>query len=260
MKALVPIALILAGVASGARADDGWLGLTTELAAEARPGAVEVSDVFPGSPADRALIRKGDVLLRVDGAAIETREDLARRLARLGPGAALELAVQRDGQERTVRLVLAERPGLEELVRHQHLDRPAPELTGVVGVAGEAPPRLGELGGKVVLLEFYAGWCPNCRALSPVLARWHERYKARGLAVVGVTNDDPETAAQVIRDWRIPYPVGCAEADLPYAAVALPTLFLVDRKGVVREVMIGRSAGKVAALEKRLVQLLGEKG
>lgn len=149
---------------------------------------------------------------------------------------------------------------LEAAVRRQHLDKRAPELLGVVGVAGKPAPRLAALRGKVVLLEFYAGWCPNCRALSPALARLHERYKDRGLELVGITNDEPAEAARVAREWRIPYPVGCAAADLPYAAVALPTAFLIDRRGVVREVMLGASPESWATLQRRVRELLEEKG
>jgi thiol-disulfide isomerase/thioredoxin len=256
---LVQAAALLIVLPSAARADESsgaWLGVTTGTTPA---GAVEVVDVYPGSPAEKSL-RKGDVLLRANGVALRTPEDLDERLAQFQPGATLELEAQHDGQERTVRLVLADLPSLETLVRHQHIDKPAPELNGVVGVGGAAAPRLAALRGRVVVLEFYAGWCPNCRAVSPVLARWHERYKDLGLAVVGVTSDDPEQAARVVRDWRIPYPVGCAADDLPYAAVALPTTFLIDRKGVVREVTLGRSAGGWSSMENRLKRLLAENG
>lgn len=256
-RSLFPVAVLLA-LTPAARADDpsgAWLGITMETTAA---GEVAVASVFAGSPAE-AELRKGDVLLRAEGEALRAPAELSERLDRLDPGATLELAVRRGGEERTVQLVVSERPSIEEMVRRQHLGKPAPELSGVVGVGGAAAPQLRALRGKVVVLEFYAGWCSNCRALSPVLARWHARYKGRGLALVGVTNDAPEEAARVVRDWRIPYPVGCASADLPYAAVALPTTFLVDRKGVVRDVVIGRSAERLTALEKRLQQLLDER-
>jgi thiol-disulfide isomerase/thioredoxin len=265
-RVLVPsavAAVLAASLALGARAEEpasdaspAWLGITMK----ATPGgAVEVGEIFPGSPAD-AELRKGDLVLRADGKLLHEPAELAGRVSELAPGATIELVVQRGGEERTVRLVLAEHPGLEALVRNQHIDKPAPELFGLVGVGGTAPPRLSALRGKVVVLEFYAGWCSACRALSPVLARWHERYKDRGLAVVGITSDEPRVAARVARQWRIPYPVASAAADLPYAAVALPTTFLIDKKGVVREVMIGGSGGGAAALEKQLARLLEARG
>lgn len=255
VRLLVPTVAVLAALASAVRADEGraWLGITMKATPA---GAVEVAEIFPGSPAEKAL-RKGDLLLRADGKPVRAPADLSGRVTELEPGAILELAVQREGQERTIELELAPHPGLQALVRNQHVDKPAPELTGVVGLAGKAPPRLAELRGKVVVLDFYAGWCSACRALSPVLARWQERYRARGLAVVGVTNDEPEEAARVVREWRIPYPVAIAADSLPYAAVALPTTFLIDRKGVVRDVAIGGSAA--SDLEKQVEALLGER-
>lgn len=257
LRALVPAAVLLAAAASPAlAAGDAWLGVSMKTTPQ---GAVEVTEVFPGSPADPGL-RKGDVLLRADGEALTKADDLSARISQLDPGAPLTLALRRGEEQRELRVVLGEHPGLEALVRNQHLDKPAPELKGLVGVGGAPAPRLADLRGKVVLLEFYAGWCTACHAMSPVIQGWHQKYKGRGLAVVGVTNDDPAVAARVVEEWHIPYPVGCAADDLPYAAVALPTTFLIDRKGVVRDVMIGGSSGKWTSMEKKMAKLLADKG
>ena len=79
-----------------------------------------------------------------------------------------------------------------------------------------------------------------------------------GLATVGVTSDDPDEAARTVRAWRISYPVGSG-TQVPYLVPALPTTFIVDRKGVVREVLVGTFGSRRQQVEGLLLALLEEK-
>lgn len=69
-----------------------------------------VSRVTAGSPAERAGIRSGDILLRLDGEWIRGERDLTRRLARMGPGRRVRITLIRDGEEQTVEAQLGEKP------------------------------------------------------------------------------------------------------------------------------------------------------
>jgi len=103
----------------------GWLGvvlqpLTPDLAAsfgvDGRKGAL-ISEVSPDSPAARAGLRAGDVVLEVDGSRVESPGDVARGVGLVGPGHTAKLTVWRDKAERSVEIVLGEAPGERQVAR-----------------------------------------------------------------------------------------------------------------------------------------------
>ncbi|HVG28546.1 MAG TPA: TlpA disulfide reductase family protein [Pyrinomonadaceae bacterium] len=134
---------------------------------------------------------------------------------------------------------------------------------------------LASLRGQVVLLDFWATWCAPCRETMPRLERLHEKYKARGLAVVGLTElygqseGRPLTPAAELssiaafkRELRLTYGVGVAANDannLRYGVRAMPATFLIDRRGVVRYVGVGAVDSAEDALEGVIERLLSEK-
>jgi thiol-disulfide isomerase/thioredoxin len=106
------------------------------------------------------------------------------------------------------------------------------------------PVRLADLRGKLVLLNFWASWCPPCQAETPVLRDMDEKYRDRGLAVVGIavqetTVDDVKAYAD---RYQLRYPIAfdaTADAFAKYRVFALPTQFFVGPDGRVQEVVNG---------------------
>jgi thiol-disulfide isomerase/thioredoxin len=100
--------------------------------------------------------------------------------------------------------------------------------------------RLSAYKGKVVLLNFWATWCPPCRAEMPGLVRMQREYGARGLQVVGITYP-PETLREVrrfIRRLKVNYPValGTKETKALFdESETLPVTIVIDREGKIRE-------------------------
>ena len=130
----------------------------------------------------------------------------------------------------------------------------------------------GALGGKVVVLFFWAHWCSDCKAEGPILAKLLAKYQSDGLAIVAPTQRfgyvaggrtaPPDEELRYIREVRdkyypfladVPVPVSIANHER-YGVSSTPTLVILDRKGIVRLYHPGQMTEE--ELESRLRPLL----
>jgi thiol-disulfide isomerase/thioredoxin len=107
-----------------------------------------------------------------------------------------------------------------------------------------APISLQELRGRVIWVDFWASWCPPCRAETPVLRDLYARHRDDGLEVIGVSVQ--ESSADDIRRYVDAYGIGYPiVADLTgsifraWQVYGLPTQFILDRDGMIRAVVQG---------------------
>jgi cytochrome c biogenesis protein CcmG, thiol:disulfide interchange protein DsbE len=125
------------------------------------------------------------------------------------------------------------------------------------------PVALSSLKGQVVLVNFWATWCPPCRAEMPGIESVYEAKHAAGFTVVGVSLDQkaPPAVAAFLHTHHIAYPVAMATAENVAAfgeVNSLPTSYLIDRQGRVRYTVQGMFAGP--ALRAAVDRLLAERG
>lgn len=133
----------------------------------------------------------------------------------------------------------------------------------LIDLAGKTH-RLADYRGKLVLLNFWATWCPPCREEIPGFIRLQERYAGRGLQIVGISIDNPEAVARFWQEMKINYPLlladdgtfalmgayGNRSGGLPYSVLVRPDGGIAATKlGVYHE----------ADLERLLLPLLPEK-
>lgn len=131
------------------------------------------------------------------------------------------------------------------------------ELTALDGT----PVGTDELRGKVVLVNFWATWCPPCRVEMPSFQRTYDAHKDEGFAVVGISMDatGSDDVRRFLADRHIDYPVAMASGKVvqDFGGVALlPTSFLIDKYGRTRYEVRGIFAP--VALERAVSHLLAE--
>ncbi len=139
--------------------------------------------------------------------------------------------------------------GVAGLIAYQAVDNPEPvqavEAVHAAAVMEAALPdlagssqALSQWQGKVLVLNFWAPWCPPCREEIPGFMRLQEKYGGRGLQFVGVALDEPDKVSAYVDETGIDYPIllGGAEAvQLNQAAGnrlgGLPYTLVLDRQG-----------------------------
>lgn len=102
---------------------------------------------------------------------------------------------------------------------------------------------LSDFRGKVVLLDFWATWCPPCLVSVPHLNALYQTHMGDGLVVLGISLDqgDASSLSAFIKTMKITYPVliGTAEVAEKYDIKPIPASFLIDRRGNMRARLIG---------------------
>lgn len=104
--------------------------------------------------------------------------------------------------------------------------------------------RLSDYRGKVVLINFWATWCPPCLAEMPELIKWQKEFEGGGLQIIGVTYppEDPGRVRSLVKRLKVNYPIllGTEKVAALYdVAEALPVTVIIDREGKVRDRIIG---------------------
>jgi thiol-disulfide isomerase/thioredoxin len=119
---------------------------------------------------------------------------------------------------------------------------------------------LAEHRGQVVLVNFWATWCPPCRVETPDLVALQSDYASRGFQIVGVNMDeDRGNVGPFVRQYRLNYPVVLPNGSFPLAngVDALPTSILIDRNGRVARRYVGMISE--AAIRADIDKLLAER-
>jgi cytochrome c biogenesis protein CcmG/thiol:disulfide interchange protein DsbE len=119
-----------------------------------------------------------------------------------------------------------------------------------------------ELNGQLVMVDFWASWCPPCREEARLLQEVWERYRQRGVVFVGVAiwDSEPEVRAFLER-YGIQYPIaldGRGTMAVEYGVTGVPEKYFFDQNGVLRRRFVGPMTE--AALTETLEALLTDTG
>ena len=103
-----------------------------------------------------------------------------------------------------------------------------------------------EFKGKVVLVDFWASWCPDCKAEMPSVIKTYQKYHGQGLEIVGVSSDvGAEQLTSYLKEhneiswtqlYTPPLPNGRHPLNTHYGVDWIPMVFVIDRNGMCRSV------------------------
>lgn len=121
---------------------------------------------------------------------------------------------------------------------------------------------LAQFPGKVLVLNFWATWCPPCRAEMPWLVKLGARMESQGVVFIAISEDDPPGQVPLVNEFAREVPglerfavLGDPELESAYGVTSLPTLFVLDRQGQLVQKFVGSAdEGELVELVERLAR------
>jgi len=117
---------------------------------------------------------------------------------------------------------------------------------------------LEDYAGKVILVDFWASWCPPCIEEAPHLIKLYRQYRDKGFVILGIAVvDSPRAVKGFVQEMGVDYPILFGDESIleSYKGVYfLPTAFLIDRSGFIRERLVGYKGE--GTLEQKILSLL----
>jgi peroxiredoxin len=114
-----------------------------------------------------------------------------------------------------------------------------------------------ELRGKVVLVNFWATWCPPCRKEMPDLETLFERFRSKGLVVLGISDEEAAKVEPFIRERKVSFPVLLdpgRKVNEMFVVEGIPKSFVYDREGKLVAQSIDMRT------QKQFLEMLGKAG
>lgn len=222
--------------AAGAQQVQPWLGVELDATA---PDTILVKRVIPGAPAERAGFVSGDLIKAIDKDKVKNRDELMAILRARGVGSKVVVHYKRKGKDETKDLKLEIVPDMLDLAKAQLLNKAAPAFE-LASIKDQTVYRNADLKGKVYVLEFWATWCPACRAAAPYLSAWSAKHQ--DIPIIGISDEEPAVIQAFVTREKIGYAQTqdvANKVQSAYGMGSIPAFILVDQKGVVNDLTVG---------------------
>jgi cytochrome c biogenesis protein CcmG/thiol:disulfide interchange protein DsbE len=142
---------------------------------------------------------------------------------------------------------------------HPLVGQKAPDFT-VAALNQKGSVTLSKYAGKVAIVDFWATWCEPCKKSFPKLQDLYVKYKASGLEMVAISEDDENNGIKDFAEtYGAKFPVGWDDGKTiagKWQIPNMPSTFIVDKTGIVRFVHLGYRDGEEQEIEKEVKSLL----
>ncbi|HZF40611.1 MAG TPA: TlpA disulfide reductase family protein [Blastocatellia bacterium] len=126
--------------------------------------------------------------------------------------------------------------------------------------------KLANYSGKILIVDLWATWCGPCRQEIPHLVEIAKEYKDKGVEVIGLTNEDPETDAEMVKQFsqtfNINYPIGWADGEMQQGLMqgrgAIPQTYIIGRDGKILKRFVGFSRDAIPQMKAVLEAAVSE--
>jgi thiol-disulfide isomerase/thioredoxin len=223
-----------------------WIGIGIDKA----PKGVLIKNAFDGTPAAKAGLTAGDVVLSIDGVKVSTPPQLIKLVQAKGVGHTVKMkCLDANGKPKDVTLSLVAMPGMTELAEKKLLNKKAPDFKAKVLSAHKKMQKEYQLSkhpNKVKVLEFWATWCGGCMQAHPFVKKYAEANPS--IEVVAISNEEGPLLRKFLKIAKqrkttsdsVYFLQGKGTSiDEDYYVPAYPMFFVVDKKNIIRLIRIG---------------------
>lgn len=222
-----------------------WMG----IAIEDNPNGVAIKAAIPGTPAEKAGFRPGDLVKKIDSVPMKSASQLIEYVQSKGVGNEVSVEYERNKKLLNLKLHLEARPDELELVRKQVLNTKIPDFQleefNKVGIFTNK-----NIQNRVTVIEFWATWCGACVTSH---ARLSEFAKANhSIAVLAVSNEKKEIIQKYISKVKPNFTTlrdSNGKFTSHFRVSAIPMTIVVDKKGIVQFATLGSGTALEDALQ-----------
>ncbi len=212
-----------------------WLGISIE----SKPNGVSIIQAIQGTPAEKAGLKTGDLIKKVDSVSVKEPKELIGYIQSKGVGYEVLVEFEREKKPMKLSIKLEARPDEFAVVKKQLTGKPMPDFT-LEGMNEKKTFTNKDIANKVTIVEFWATWCGPCRASHARLSEFAEKNPS--IQVLAVSNEDTELIQKYIKSTKHKFTtVRDASGDLhkTFLVSAIPMTALIDKKGRIHSLSLG---------------------
>ncbi|HMV40949.1 MAG TPA: redoxin domain-containing protein [Leptospiraceae bacterium] len=212
-----------------------WLGVAIETA----PNGVRVREAIVGTPAEKAGLKKGDVITKIDSIQMKESEQMIKYIRSKGVGNEVKVEFERDTKKKKLAIVLEAKPDEFDVVKKQLLGKEVVDFK-LTSLDGKKSYTKKDLENKITIFEFWATWCMPCRASHTRLSEFAEQNPS--IQVLAISTESKDLIQNYLKEKNHKFTtVQDEKGDVSkfFMVSAIPTTALIDKNGKIKFLSLG---------------------